>query len=463
MKRSTLGLALLLLAPGCGWHHAEERIELGAPSDFVGVTHVERIVDGLRGFRGAPWNSRSAASFRADAYVTFDLGEVEPIEAAYVQGDNNDRFIIEISEDGKTFSTLWVADRTGGSGLQARSAKNLGGRARFVRLRAEGGDRWISVSELQLFSANPRIWPPRVAVDIEMTPSLWTRLALLVFAVLSIVAAIVHRRGSKTTSALWAVVGASAVVTAYTIVSAWPVDAPVINLSRAIAASVACAVVLRLGFRPRLAQQRLLTALLAAVALLSVLTFYNFGHPQFYDAAKRKPTYVHTWDLRVYFPAVKYFDELGYDGVYLASVKAYANRELGGSLDPIAHVRIRDLRDYEMRTVGELASEIHGITERFSPDRWTELEKDMSYFWKAMGKHAYLDSLRDHGGNATPAWLLAAYAIYRDADATEETFLWAALLDPLLLLIFFGVAWRTFGLRAALVCMVAYGATTVWS
>ena len=183
---------------------------------------------------------------------------------------------------------------------------------------------------------------------------------------------------------------------------------------------------------------------------------------RFYDAAQRKPTYVHTWDMRVYFPAVKYVDELGYDGVYLASVKAYADEELDGSLEPIASTRLRDLRDYEMRTVQELSDEIHAVKNRFSPERWNELKRDMAYFWGAMGKAGYLDSLRDHGGNATPAWLLPAYWIYRSADANESTFLWAALLDPLLLLLFFGVAWRTFGLRVALVCMVAYGSATIY-
>ena len=48
------------------------------------------------------------------------------------------------------------------------------------------------------------------------------------------------------------------------------------------------------------------------------------------------------------------------------------------------------------------------------------------------------------------------------AEASEATFLWAALFDPLLLLLAFAAIWRTFGLRAALVCMVAFGATTVY-
>jgi hypothetical protein len=459
-----LGFAsLLLLLAACGWGSAEEQITLGDPIESTGVRRAEQLNDGRRAMDSAPWRSRSAAIFEGDqAYVLFDLGAVTPIEAAYAQGDNNDRFVIEGSLDGHAFSELWIAPPVGGEGLRARWRKDLGGAARFVRVSAIGGDRWISISEVQLFTATPTIWPPLIRVDVEMTTSMWAQLALLVFAVLAIAAVLFHRNGSRKSVALWTLAGAAAAVAVYGLVTTWPVDTPFINLSRAVAASVASAVVLRLGTRPEQAQQGLCTALLGAMAALSVLTFYNFGHPQFYDAAQRKPTYVHTWDMRVYFPAVKYVDELGYDGVYLASVKAYADEELGGSLEPIADTRLRDLRDYEMRTVKELSDEIHAVKERFSPERWDELKRDMAYFWEAMGKNAYLDSLRDHGGNATPAWLLPAYWIYRSADAKESTFLWAALLDPLSLLLFFVVAWRTFGLRAALVCLVAYGAATIY-
>ena len=154
------------------------------------------------------------------------------------------------------------------------------------------------------------------------------------------------------------------------------IPAAIVNASRAISAAVAAAAVIRLGWRTEQAYERLLVTLLGAMALLSVLTFYNFGYPQFYDSAQRQPTYVHGFDMRVYFPAVKYFDELGYDGVYLASVKAYADEELGGSLDPIADVHVRDLRDYEMRSVSELAEAAsEALAKRppakHSPRDWT--------------------------------------------------------------------------------------------
>ena len=464
MTKTSLVTALwLVLGTGCGQASSEAQIALGPPVKSSGVTHAERLTDGRRAPSGAPWDSESASIIRSRrAFVIFDLGAVQPIEAAYIQGDNNDRFVLEVSNDGKRYSELWTAPDTGGAGLRARYATNLGGAGRFVRLRAIGGDRWISVSELQLFSQTPATWPPRPPVERHMTPSLSARLALLLFAVLALFTALGHRRGSATSRVGWIATGAAGVGAIVALAGAWPVDTAVVDLSRAVAAVVAAAAVGRLGLRRAHAQGAALTGLLAAMAILSVSAFYNFGYPQFDDVGEGRPTYVHTWDLRVYFPAAKYFDELGYDGVYLASVKAYADAKLDGSLDSIQSVELRDLRDYEMRRVSELEDEIHAVKERFSTERWQELERDMAYFWNAMGTRSYWQSLRDHGGNATPAWMLVAHLLFGDAEASESTFLRAALLDPLLLLLLSLVIWRTFGLRSALVCLVAFGATTVY-
>ncbi|MBW2627864.1 MAG: hypothetical protein JRE45_09600, partial [Deltaproteobacteria bacterium] len=467
MKRLGVGIAglLLVVAAGCARGAPEEQIPLDAPTESQYIDNVDRLTDGQQALEGTPWQSEAAASFRRGrAFAMFDLGKVKPIEAAYLQGDNNDEFIIEVSEDGTHFTTLWRAPAKSAQGLRARWASGFGGSARFVRLSAIGGDPWVSVSEIQLFSATPAVWPPKVSARMEITSSVWARLALLLFGVMATLAVLFHRHNSRNllSNLLWAATALCAGSATYLMFIVWPVEASVINVSRAVSAAVACAVVLRLGLRPEHARKKLLTFFLAAMAFLSMLTFYNYGHPQFYDDAGRKPSYVHTWDMRVYFPAVKYFDELGYDGVYLASVKAYADDELEGSLDGIEQTRLRDLRNYEMRPVSELAEEIHAVKDRFSPERWTEFKRDMSYFWKTMGPRDYLESLRDHGGNATPAWLFVASLIYGSAEANEATFLWAAALDPLLLLIFFIVAWRTFGLRAALVCLVTYGATTVY-
>jgi len=467
MERIGAGIAGLLLvaATGCTQAAPREQILLDAPAESQYVDEVGRLTDRQRALEGTPWNSEAAAFFRgAHAYALFDLGKVTPIEAAYLQGDNNDQFVLEASENGTEFTTLWTAPAVSAQGLRARWASELGGRARFVRLSAIGGDSRVSASEIQLFSATPPVWPPKVSARLSVGPSVWAQLALALFGVIATLSVLFHRRESRKplSNLLWVTTVLSAAVALYLIFVAWPVETNVINVSRAVYAAVACAVVLRLGLRPEQAHRGVLTGLLVVMAFMSILTFYNYGHPQFYDAEGRKPTYVHTWDMRVYFPAVKYFDELGYDGVYLASVKAFADDELDGSLDRIGNTQLRDLQNYEMRRVSEMEEEIHAVKDRFSRERWAELKKDMSYFWKTMGPRAYLDSLRDHGGNATPAWLVVAYWIYGSAEASEATFLWAGLMDPLLLLVFFVAAWRTFGLRAALVCLIAYGATTIY-
>ena len=90
-----------LVAAGCGGGGHAEQIDLGAPIESIGVRRTERLTDGRRALPGAPWSSKPAAIFRDErAFALFDIGETVSIEAAYLQGDNNDRFTLEVSEDG---------------------------------------------------------------------------------------------------------------------------------------------------------------------------------------------------------------------------------------------------------------------------------------------------------------------------------------------------------------------------
>lgn len=467
MKRAgtTVWFLLLACASGCQLHPPEDQIRLSKPVKARGVEHPERLFDDERSLEGARWNVETASRFvHPTAYVEFDLGESTPIRATYVQGDNNDEFIVETSDDGTEFTTLWRAGPVSGSGLRSRWALHSEGSGRYVRLRAKGGDRWVSVSEFQIFSSKPRNWPPRIARRIETTAPVLGAGAILLFALFASLAVILHGRGSRMAlqGLLWAVTAIAAGAAAYAVSLSWPPREEVVNASRAAAALVACAAVFRLRLRRPVEGKRALTALLAAMAVLSVATFYNLGHPQFWDGSARRPTYVHGWDLRVYFPTAKYFEELGYDGVYLASVKAYSEEELNGTLHDVEHFEIRDLQNYEMKQIREVATEIDAVKGRFSVARWAEFKSDMAYFWKSMARRGYFDSLRDHGANATPAWLFVAHLLFRSVRASEAVFLWRALLDPLLLAIFFIAAWRSFGLRPALVCLVAFGATTFY-
>src|SRR6187455_344577 len=121
----------------------------------------------------------------------------------------------------------------------------------------------------------------------------------------------------------------------------WPLGAREISFARASAAAIALAALARaMTRRGGIAHRTVVTGACAVAALLAVISFYNFGHPQFWNAAQRRPEFVHLPDMRIYQPFAKYFHELRYDGVYVASVLAYAEDERGGSVAGLADTQV---------------------------------------------------------------------------------------------------------------------------
>ncbi|MBM4362707.1 MAG: discoidin domain-containing protein, partial [Deltaproteobacteria bacterium] len=434
-----------------------------APTRVESVTDPARLTDGIVAREGDDWDTDRSSRFQGGgAAVEWDLGRVARIRGAILQGDNNDTFVVEASEDGQQFAPLWTARDVRGAGLRSRSDATLDVPARYVRLTARGGDAGVSATELALFENVPPAWPVRPRVIAGKHASLPGEQESLAFGLITALAVALHRQGAGTLERLLTVLlPALAGYHCLSVVSeAFPPGQPVIDMLRTVAAFVSLVAVIRVAFRPAGMSDRFVNGTLAAMALLAMTTFYNMWQPQFEHASERRQTWVHTWDMRVYFPTAKYFRELGFDGLYTASVAAYLEDAPGASERRVAHVELRDLRDYRMTTVEQVIDQVRTVKDRFSPERWTEFKQDMAFFWKTMGPGGYLGSLRDHGGNATPAWLLLAHVMFAHAPATEPVLLAAAALDPLLLALFFGVAWRTFGLRTALVAIVVYGTST---
>ncbi len=130
------------------------------PTLAGGAEHAERLTDGTLAPNGDFWNTALTGLLPSpQATMTFDLGQEVPIAAAFIQADNNDRYLLEGSVDGATYTTLWEAPPVRGSGLRARTTDTITGRARYLRLSAAGGDGAYSVSELQVFSVVPASWP----------------------------------------------------------------------------------------------------------------------------------------------------------------------------------------------------------------------------------------------------------------------------------------------------------------
>lgn len=240
----------------------------------------------------------------------------------------------------------------------------------------------------------------------------------------------------------------------------WPVGGREISLLRSTLAAVATCAVLREGISTERfpAHRGAILGTLGLSALLAIAAFFNLFHPQFWDHEQGQPSAVHCYDMRVYYPTAKYIEELGFDGLYLASVAAAVDDDRSASLDSLGPTRLRDLDTHEMTTVAAVAPQIRAVRARFTPERWQAFRKDMGYFRRTMGTEAYLGSMRDHGANATPPWLTTARLLFVGTEASDRTLLATALLDPLLLLVMFVAIGHAFGLRAMLVAAVVFGA-----
>lgn len=173
------------------------------------------------------------------------------------------------------------------------------------------------------------------------------------------------------------------------------------------------AVLLALGwsmFPPKLARQ-----LLIGLVLLSGANYARWG----FEAATRR---LDAYDLLHYYVNAKYFDELGYldlypaillvdhehDGPFFTETPTYlAQDETGHHLEPISAGLAR----------GKV------VRERFTEERWAELEHDVLYLQRTVGctkknrkgkcireldDDLWVQLINDHGFNGTPGWVVLA-------------------------------------------------------
>lgn len=434
-----------------------------APRRTAGVRDAERLTDGSAATEGDFWNSNLTSIFSsARAFVEYDLGKTTPIDAAYLQGDNNDQYVVSVSDDGSSFRTIWIAppDLSGG-GLRTRFREGIGASGRYVRVSAQAGDGAYAVSEVQLFAQRPAVFPPSVGQKqgVHMGESL--RSKVIVFGFTLALLAVLAFDGAPWwwTLLLFAIPAVAGWDAVRVLADTWPVDAREVSVVRATAAIVAMAAVARevFAFRRWFADRRAIVVVLAVSAFMAVAGFFNLGRPQFFNHRTEQPTYIHPFDMRVYYPVAKYFHELGFDGVYMASVAAYAE-DSQRPMPSLSNIEIRDLKTHRMVRVGDIVPKIDEVRRRFTPERWQAFKRDMAYFRDLMGDGDFLGSMHDHGANATPVWMLFAHLAFAATTANDVSLGFGALLDPFLLLAAFIAIGRTFGIRTMLVAMVLFGA-----
>jgi len=446
--RLLLGAVALLAAAA----HAENVLAQRPPASSGSA----RLTDGQALFDGADWQSGGVTLLGPSERVVWDLGTPRSLDAAALQGDNNDDYWLEVSTDGVRWEPWWHAPPTGTAGLRTRDQHLPAVSARYVLLRASGGDGRYSVSELEVFSGStwgsalmhPR-WLPRHPVDVAWT---WLLGAVALLLVLT----------SQTSSPRWvalasALVGLGALSVAKD-AFAGPPEAARIDFLRAVAATLAALAVARelLPWPRAAAHPRVVLGVLSAAAALGLACFLNLGQPQFFDAGQGRPTYLHHYDMRTYYPIAKYFPELRFDGVYAASTVVVA--ESHGGLDSMAGTPLRDLRTHQVTTVRQARGHLEAVRSRFTPARWAAFVEDMGYFRRAMGDGGFLGSMNDHGGNATPVWFLGARLLFAWSAASDEALWLGVAVDVALVLLAFWALFRAWGARTALVAMTLFGA-----
>ena len=187
---------------------------------------------------------------------------------------------------------------------------------------------------------------------------------------------------------------------------------------------------------------------LGLAAFLAVLVYFNLG-------AAHGRVYVHYWEQFHYSLGAKYFPELGYDGLYAASIEA---QRAVYPQEALQH-NIRDLRSNSVVLTDAAATRQHRreVRERFSDRRWASFVSDHRHFLD-INSRAYLTSIRrDHGFNPPPSWTFTARLFAGWPSLDGDSLAALANLDVLLLALMFVVIFRTYGARIGCLALVIFG------
>jgi len=187
------------------------------------------------------------------------------------------------------------------------------------------------------------------------------------------------------------------------------------------------------------------------VAVIAVVAYTNFGNLHGRSG-------IHHWEQFHYFLGSKYFPEVRYDGLYVASLTAEREIGLGHSVQNY----VRDLRTNKVVRSATLSNHEQEVKERFTEQRWREFVADVEYFLRS-NNYRYISKIRkDHGYNPTPTWTFSARLFSRWLQAGNESLAALGWLDPLLLAVMFVMIFRTYGSRVGCLALIIFGLGYPW-
>jgi hypothetical protein len=187
------------------------------------------------------------------------------------------------------------------------------------------------------------------------------------------------------------------------------------------------------------------------MAIVAALAYSNFG--QFHGRGG-----IHHWEQFHYFLGSKYFPELRYDGIYIASLEA--ERETAGGRPAQSHTR--DLRNNEVVPTSGLWTHAREVKARFSDERWRAFKEDNRYFVSENARDYLAKIRKDHGYNPTPTWTFSARLFSRWVPASGASLSTLAWIDALLLAGMFLIVFRTYGSRIGCMAVIVFGLGYAW-
>lgn len=353
---------------------------------------VNVVTDGRLAREGTPWNS-SQSFILGEGGLVVDLGGDYALSHLVVQGDNDDRYWVDGSEDNEHWAPIWAAPSVRGVGLHTRWTRLVQPTtARYLRVRGSDGDGRFSVAELQAYCQAPDPWPPKTE-----SPPLIDRFS----------------------------------------------EEEWLSGGRFTVALLGCLVLLYGYFR----RDKYFDAALIVLAVVGFGSFYNYGR---FHAGR----FTHIWDSYHYFIGGKYFEELGYTRLYECTAVAEAEDEPGPR---VHNRKLRNLESNDLESTAETLAHPERCKERFTPERWQQFRQDTAYFRHEMPYSYWIDIQNDHGFNGTPFWSTNAGFIARWVTATHDSINNLVRLDVAMELAMWGMIWWAFGWRVMAVGLIFWG------
>jgi hypothetical protein len=344
--------------------------------------------------------------------LTYDLGQLTPVSAFSLQADANDTYKIFGSPDGTPGSYKLLAEIENvvhvGHGLRTRPATVAPTLVRFLRIGEPEGDNFYSISEFQAFCQAPSPFPPHLKVidaPAAKAPkvSFWTW----------------DNDMSSRVELMIAVFGMA--------VLGWGVW------------------LARKGTPNKYAKTR--DRLLMLVGALSFCAYWNFFSFHFGN-------YFHAWDAYHYYVGSKYFKELSYDRLY--ECDAVADSEDPSLRRRVELRKIMNLRTNMMTSTAEILAHPEMCKKHFTPQRWEEFKRDISYWRKVNGVKRWEDSQADHGYNATPVWNIVGSMLANTGPATPAQVDVLIRIDPVFIVGLCLMTWWAFGWRVLCVALAVF-------